>query len=71
VLPLGYARPNAIGTDYRRFAIAHLLQERGIPVVFLTGYDEKVIRPEFTDAPRLGTPVELRRPSELTRSGRR
>ena len=43
------------------FTLATLLRERGVPFVFITGYDEGVIPPDFADVERLQKPVELRR----------
>ncbi|MEH3120033.1 MAG: PAS domain-containing protein [Methylorubrum populi] len=43
------------------FALAALLRERGTPFVFITGYDEGVIPPDFADVERLQKPVELKR----------
>ncbi|MDV2984364.1 UNVERIFIED_CONTAM: PAS domain-containing protein [Methylobacteriaceae bacterium AG10] len=43
------------------FTLAALLRERGVPFVFITGYDEGVIPPDFADVERLQKPVELRR----------
>ncbi|MFJ7438732.1 HWE histidine kinase domain-containing protein [Methylorubrum thiocyanatum] len=43
------------------FALAALLRERGVPFVFITGYDEGVIPPDFADVERLQKPVELKR----------
>ena len=43
------------------FTLAALLRERGVPFVFITGYDEGVIPPDFADVERLQKPVELKR----------
>ena len=43
------------------FGLARALTERGIPFVFVTGYEAEAIPPEFADVPRLEKPVELRR----------
>ncbi|MFF8800156.1 MULTISPECIES: PAS domain-containing protein [unclassified Methylobacterium] len=43
------------------FILAHLLRQRNVPFVFVTGYDEGVIPQEFSDVERLQKPVELRR----------
>ncbi|ONG47568.1 response regulator, partial [Pseudoroseomonas deserti] len=40
------------------FAAADLLQERGVPVVFVTGYDAEVIPHRFSAAPCLRKPAE-------------
>jgi len=42
------------------FTLAESLKERGIPFVFITGYDEDVIPGEFDDVERLQKPVEPR-----------
>ncbi len=41
------------------FPIAATLIERAIPFVFLTGYGESVIPPEYRGAPRLPKPFDL------------
>ena len=48
----------------RSFPIASLLASRGIPFLFLTGYDSSTVFPdEFQQAPRLSKPVD---PAVLT-----
>lgn len=48
----------------RSFPIAELLASRGIPFLFLTGYDSPAVFPdEFQQAPRLSKPVD---PKALT-----
>lgn len=42
------------------FELAGLLTERGVPFVFLTGYDQDAIPKEFGHIERLEKPVELR-----------
>jgi DNA-binding response OmpR family regulator len=42
------------------FRIARELRERGIPFVFVTGYDQEVVPPEFAAVERLQKPVDLR-----------
>ena len=37
--------------------VADRLIERGIRIVFTTGYDENVIPPRYADVPRCGKPV--------------
>ena len=39
------------------YRIADMLIERGIRVVFTTGYDENVIPPRYADVPRCAKPV--------------
>ena len=43
-----------------QFGIAHLLKARGVPFVFLTGYDPNVIPPDLADVVRLQKPLPLR-----------
>jgi len=40
--------------------IARNAAVRGVPVVFMTGYDEKQITPEFMNVERLQKPVDAR-----------
>jgi two-component SAPR family response regulator len=41
------------------FPIARLLADRGIPFIFITGYDDtSAVPPEFRGRPRLSKPVE-------------
>ncbi len=40
------------------FPIADALLERGIPFAFATGYDEWMVPPRFSDAPRLQKPLK-------------
>ena len=45
----------------RSFPVAELLASRGIPFLFLTGYDSEAAVPdEFQNAPRLSKPVDAR-----------
>ncbi|WP_298965634.1 hypothetical protein [uncultured Methylobacterium sp.] len=41
------------------FALAREVRRRGIPVIFITGYDDAVIPDEFAAAARLQKPVDL------------
>ncbi|MEA1830795.1 PAS domain-containing protein [Methylobacterium durans] len=43
-----------------RFEVAETLQERGVPFIFVTGYDDVMIPPRFQDVERLRKPVEFR-----------
>jgi PAS domain S-box-containing protein len=43
------------------FVLARSLVARGVPFVFVTGYGEEAIPPEFAEVPRLEKPVALRR----------
>jgi len=46
--------------DSFSFSIAAKLRERGIPFIFLTGYDDRKIVPvEFQSAPRLSKPCSI------------
>jgi CheY-like chemotaxis protein len=50
----------------RSFPIAEVLTARGVPFLFLSGYDSATVFPEeFQAAPRLSKPVD---PRELTRA---
>ncbi len=49
-----------LGGGGPRFAIANELQRRGVPFIFLTGYDPDVIPPALADVPRLQKPVPFR-----------
>lgn len=42
----------------RSFGLARELQDRAIPFLFLTGYDQEVIPPDFHGVTRLQKPVE-------------
>ncbi|RVU18697.1 response regulator [Methylobacterium oryzihabitans] len=41
------------------FDLARELRGRGVPVMFITGYDDAVIPEDFADAARLQKPVDL------------
>lgn len=43
------------------FKVARALRKRGVPMVFVTGYDHGVIPTEFDGVDRLDKPVELKR----------
>ena len=43
-----------------RFTVADALQERGVPFVFVTGYDDHVIPERFDAVERVRKPAELR-----------
>lgn len=49
-----------LGGGGPRFEIAHLLKARGVPFVFLTGYDPDVILPDLEEVVRLQKPVQFR-----------
>lgn len=38
------------------FSLAHVMRDRGIPFLFVTGYDREVIPTEFADIQRLEKP---------------
>jgi DNA-binding response OmpR family regulator len=42
------------------FDVARILKQRGVPLVFITGYNQEIIPAEFESAPRLQKPVEMR-----------
>ena len=44
----------------RSFGLAGDFKRAGVPFVFITGYDQDVIPPEFADVVRLHKPVEFR-----------
>jgi DNA-binding response OmpR family regulator len=41
------------------FPIAHTLAARGVPFVFLTGYDERLLPRRYRDVPRLLKPFDF------------
>ena len=45
----------------RSFQLAHELSEKGIPFIFVTGYDQEVIAAEYENVPRLQKPVDFKR----------
>lgn len=45
-----------LGGD-RVYPFAHRVRERGLPMIFLTGYDLWAIDPEFRDVPLVSKPV--------------
>ena len=49
-----------LGGGGPRFAIAHELKERGMPFIFLTGYDPDAVPPDLADVVRLQKPVPFR-----------
>lgn len=56
----------------RSFPIAEVLASRGIPFLFLTGYDGATVFPdEFQQAPRLSKPVDGRALTEAVAHFRR
>ncbi|MBE1529451.1 DNA-binding response OmpR family regulator [Sphingopyxis sp. OAS728] len=46
--------------DGASFESAAALKARGIPFVFLTGYDANIIPADYADAPRLQKPADTR-----------
>lgn len=59
-------RPDVVVLDINlgsgpSFKLAELLKDEGVPFVFVTGYDLKVIPEEFSDIERLQKPIQLRR----------
>ncbi|SEO93365.1 Response regulator receiver domain-containing protein [Methylobacterium sp. ap11] len=58
-------RPDAVVVDINlgrgpSFKLAETLKDRGIPFVFTTGYDAKVIPTKFAGIERLEKPLQLR-----------
>jgi CheY-like chemotaxis protein len=49
-----------LGGGGPRFKIAHALRERGVPFVFLTGYDSASVPADLADVVRLQKPLPLR-----------
>ncbi len=49
-----------LGGGGPRFEIARVLSKRGVPFLFMTGYDPDKIPPELEDVPRLQKPVTFR-----------
>ena len=49
-----------LGGGGPQFEIAHLLKARGVPFVFLTGYDPDVIPNDLTNVVRLQKPLPFR-----------
>jgi DNA-binding response OmpR family regulator len=47
------------------FDVARILKQRGVPLVFITGYNQEIIPAEFESAPRLQKPVEMRQIVDL------
>ena len=43
------------------FDLARMMIDRGIPMLFATGYDAAAIPPEFAAVPRLQKPLDLRK----------
>lgn len=63
---LAEQRPDAVLLDINlgpgpTFKLAETLKHGGIPFVFVTGYDQKVIPAEFHNVERLEKPIQLRR----------
>jgi len=62
---LAEQRPHAVVLDINlgsgpTLKLAEALKDQEIPFVFVTGYDQDVIPPEFDRIPRLEKPVPLR-----------
>lgn len=47
------------------FPVAHVLRQRTVPFIFVTGYDREVLPPEFVDAAWLEKPLN---PAKLMRA---
>lgn len=42
------------------YPLAEILADRGVPIIFLTGYDAAVLPEAWRDRPRLDKPVNIR-----------
>ena len=49
------------------FSVAHMLQSRGVPFLFLTGYDCNSIPGEMSQVPRLAKPADERKVIDVVR----
>jgi two-component SAPR family response regulator len=59
-------RPDAVVVDINlgwgpSFKFAEVLKDRGIPFVFVTGYDQETIPEQFNDIERVEKPAQLKR----------
>jgi len=43
------------------YPVADVLRSKGVPIVFMTGYDEREVPPRFADLPCLQKPVGVER----------
>jgi CheY-like chemotaxis protein len=67
---LDASRPDAAIVDINlgsgpSFKLAEVLRDRGIPFLFVTGYDQGAIPARFKDVERLEKPIQLRRVVEV------
>jgi DNA-binding LytR/AlgR family response regulator len=67
---LDASRPDAVIVDINlgsgpSFKLAEVLRDRGIPFLFVTGYDQGAIPARFKDVERLEKPIQLRRVVEV------
>ena len=49
-----------LGGGGPRFEVAHMMKARGVPFVFVTGYDSEVIPTDLQNIVRLQKPIEYR-----------
>ncbi|SDY92311.1 Response regulator receiver domain-containing protein [Citreimonas salinaria] len=47
------------------YAIADVLRDRGVPIVFVTGYDKSIVPDHYADVPICQKPFDLARCSAL------
>ena len=50
------------------FPIADLLEERGVPFIFATGYDDVIVPDRYSDVRRIEKPLRAARVAELVQS---
>jgi DNA-binding response OmpR family regulator len=50
------------------FPVADVLQRRGIPFIFATGYGSKTLPPRFSDSPTLSKPFSYEALAEVLRA---
>ncbi|MBY0319213.1 MAG: response regulator [Reyranella sp.] len=44
---------------HHSFPVADLLRERGVPILFATGYGAKILQPPYSGTPTLQKPFQL------------
>jgi hypothetical protein len=50
-----------LGDEVTSFPIAEILAARTLPFIFISGYDEAMLPPEFSDRPLVAKPANLSR----------
>ena len=50
-----------LGDEVTSFPIAEILAARTLPFIFISGYDEAMLPPEFSDRPLVAKPANLNR----------